>query len=261
MALGLEAKDRSDRGLNESFGKSPRQQMGCLPTGAVRGNKALYSPFCELGDRSLDDGLEAGPGQVQASHVPRDVLNAGALAIAHQTVHPPGMGASRHHYQALTGDVHHHVLIVCYPGIGLPGASRLGEMYGKPTLEVGDARDLSRHEHRVIHQQRRAPLLYHFQPLALQIALPGRGKADPHSGGKANLPLPPCMRMDEQRHAVTATAPEEPFQAAVMVDVAMGDDERAELTDGKLHYRKVARQAVRRQAAVVEDRGAVAGLV
>jgi hypothetical protein len=64
----------------------------------VAGHKPLDPEGGEGGDGRLDDGLEHGPGQVEAAHEAHDRVAAGEAAGVVEHVDGPGVGAAGHHH-------------------------------------------------------------------------------------------------------------------------------------------------------------------
>jgi hypothetical protein len=150
-------------------GEGRGQAVGRLPAGAVAGDEPLDAEVVEGGDGRLDDRLEDGPGQVQAADEAGDLVAAGQAPGVAQDVDRAGMGAGRHHHQALAGDVDDQVLVVQDQRVGLPAVAGPRLVDGEADLELGDPGDLARDQHLVVEQQGRAALLDHLQVLGLQV--------------------------------------------------------------------------------------------
>jgi hypothetical protein len=75
------------------------------------------------GDGGADDRLEDGPGEVEAANEAGDLVAAGEAPGVLEDVDGAGVGAGRHHHQALAGDVDDQVLVVEDQRVELPAVA------------------------------------------------------------------------------------------------------------------------------------------
>jgi hypothetical protein len=128
---------------------------------------------------------------------------------------------------------------------------------GKPGLELGDPRDLARDQHPAVHQQGGAALLHHLEALGLQVGPARWGQVQLGPGREGDFALAPGPGVDQQRQAAASGAGGQALQAAVVVDVAVGDDDGPQPGRVDLHDLQVVAKAPRGHAAVVQDRAAL----
>jgi hypothetical protein len=101
-------------------------------------------------------------------------------------------------------------------------------------------------------------LLDHLKPLGLKILAARRWQSQLTAGGKRDSSLAPCVRVEHQRQSRAPAAADEALKAAMVIGVAMRDDDRAQVTHWHLEHVEVASHGVRREARVVEHGAPVA---
>jgi hypothetical protein len=149
------------------------------------------------------------------------------------------MRAAGHDHQALAGDLDDQVLVVQDQRVGLPALVGPRLVDGETGLEPADAGDLTRDQHVAIQQQGGAALLHHLQALGLQVGPAGWGQVQLSPGREGELAFPPRPRVDQQGQAAASGAGGQALQAAVVVDVAVGDDDGPQPGRVHLHDRQV----------------------
>ena len=203
-------------------------------------------------------GSNTAPVRWKPPTKPDDPVAAGEPPGVVEHVDGAGVGAAGHHHQALAGDVDDHVLVVEDQRVGLPAVAGPGLVDGEAGLELGDPGDLAGDQHLAVEQQGGAALLHHLQALGLQVGPAGRGQVELGPGREGDLAVPPGPGVEQQGQAAASGAGGQALQAAVVVDVAVGDDDGPQPGRVDLHDVEVVGQAPGGHAAVVQDRAAAA---
>src|SRR5439155_26362996 len=116
------------------------------------------------------------------------------------------------------------------PWIRLPAAIGSARFLpGKALLKLRDSLDLARDQDRNIHQQARATHVSDLHIFAPQVIAAGRRHVDLEAGRENNFAVAPGVRVDEKREAEFAVPLKESLKPAVMVNVAVRDDDRAQV--------------------------------
>ena len=116
---------------------------------------------------------------------------------------------------------------------------------GKPRLELGHALDLARHQNTVVEQQAVSALLDHLQPLGLQVVATRRRQAQLAARREHDAALTPRVGVDHQRQSRAPLPTDQPLETAVVVGMAMRDDDRAQVAHRHLEHVEVARHRMR----------------
>ena len=118
--------------------------------------------------------------------------------------------------------------------------------------------DLSGDQNGAIEQEAVSALLDHLQPLGLKIVTARRRQSQLAARGKGDSSFAPSIGVNYQRQPRTPPTAGQPLQAAVMIGVAVRDDDRTQVTHWHLKHVEVAGHGVRREAGVVEHCAPVA---
>ena len=95
-------------------------------------------------------------------------------------------------------------------------------------------------------------LLDHLQPLGLQVVAARRRQAQLAARGEHDPALTPRVGVNHQRQSRAPPPTDQSLETAVVVGMAMRDDDRAQVAHRHLEHVEVARHRIGREPSVVE---------
>lgn len=218
LLIGVERERGPNIARCVGIGKRATHGVSRPPSRAVAGNDQFWRQIDQFSDGVRDDRLEEAPGEVKTTYETVDMVYSCDPPHVMQHIDDSRMAATRENHKTLVPNVDCNRLIVPGPSVGLPPLFSLDMLKRKALLEIRDSINLSRDQYRAAKENRRSNLLDHLPSLPVEITETRRGQANLRTGGEYDLPFPPSVGMNDERHRTTNPA-EESLEPTVMISM------------------------------------------
>src|SRR5579875_2280597 len=188
----------ANAGLDIGRGQSASQFVSRAPAGTVPRHNDTGSNRLQFGDGTRDNRLEDGAAEMQAADKGVDGLDAGKPPGMLKNVDDPGVAAAREDHQAAVFEMADNSLIIPDPDIGLPAVVGTRLLQGEAFFKIGDALNLTGHQHGSIEQQRGTSFFDDGNTFAIEIGLARWGHMDFGAGWEDDASVAPGIGMEQQ---------------------------------------------------------------